>query len=89
MYTHDLHPHEALLNITYKGQNGELPMPVPYDALDIDLRNWAAEAIGGGDVPGIRRERRANFKDYVVDRFPAGPQRRHNVIFLRPSTPFG
>lgn len=80
---------EARVNITFGGQNGDLPDPVNYNASDTDIRRWAAEAVRGGSVPGLRRNVGADFSDYVVDRFAANEQRPFNLIQLRPKTPFG
>lgn len=81
--------HQARLNITWSGQNGDLLDPVPYNATDSQLKALAEEAISGGSVPGIRRDHRADLTDFVVDRFPARGQVGHNRVFLRPKTPFG
>ena len=81
--------HQAQLNITWSGQNGDLPDAVPFQATDSQLKALAEEAIGGGSVPGIRSDHRADLGDYMVDRFPATAQVPYNRIFLRPKTPFG
>lgn len=80
---------EAILNITWSGQNGELGDPVPYDASARQLRRWASEALQGGGVSGIRRTRYVDLSGFVVDRFPASRHIPYNRIFLRPKTPFG
>lgn len=80
---------EARVNITWSGQNGDLPDPVHFDATDGDILQWVTEAVRHGDVPGIRRDRAASFADFVVDRFRATDARPHNLIQVRPKTPFG
>jgi hypothetical protein len=80
---------EARVNITWAGQNGELPDPVAYDSPNHAVLTWATEAVQAGDVPGIRRDARAAFHDFVVDRFPASDVRPFNLIQVRPKTPFG
>ncbi|MCB9745024.1 MAG: hypothetical protein H6741_08305 [Alphaproteobacteria bacterium] len=80
--------HEARLNITLHGQNGDLVDPVPFGASDAELRRWAAEAVRSGSVPGVSAQR-ASFADFIVDRFPASDAVPFHRIFLRPSTPFG
>ena len=81
---------EAWMNITWQGQNGDLPDPVPYHASDRDLKQWAAEAIKGRSVPGIKHRRgHVSLHDFIVDRFPAGKHTPHNRIMIRPKTPFG
>lgn len=91
MNAQHLRTHEARLNITWQGQNGDLGDPVPFDASDAELKQWAAEALDGGSVPGIRTRAngRANLLDFVVDRFPRSNTTPYNRIFLRPKTPFG
>lgn len=79
---------QARLNITYNGQNGDLPDPVFYDATEGDLKTWATEAVGNGSVPGIDAVA-ADFTDFVVERYGPNDQRDHNIIYLRPKTPFG
>ena len=80
---------EARLNITWAGDNGDLPDPVAYDATDADVRQWVTEAVRNGDVPGIRADVNADFSDFVVDRFAANDTRPYNLIQIRPKTPFG
>ena len=43
----------ARLNITWNGQNGDLPDPVSWHASDKEILRWAAEAVRSGSVPGI------------------------------------
>jgi len=79
---------EARVNVTWAGQNGDLPDPVAYDAPDTAIRQWITEAVRGGSVPGIDADPRADFSDFVVDRFPASGD-RPNRLMIRPKTPFG
>lgn len=81
--------HEARVNVTYGGSNGDLPDPVSYDATDGDLKQWVTEAVTTGGVPGVGTHTDADFSDFVVDRFDATADRPFNAIFLRPKTPFG
>ncbi len=81
--------HEARVNITWQGQNGDLPDPVSNDASLNQVREWVTEAVRHGDIPGIRRDRMADFTDFVVDRFRATRNRPYNLIQVRPKTPFG
>ena len=80
---------EARVNITWRGQNGDLPDPVHYHAPNQDVIGWVTEAVRAGSVPGIAADAGADFRDFVVDRFPPSAQRRHNLIQVRPKTPFG
>jgi hypothetical protein len=82
------HVEMARLNITYQGQNGDLPDMIQYDLDDDNIRAMAAEAVQGGDVPGIGAYPSARFTDFKVDRFPATDEVQHNRLFLRPKTTF-
>ena len=80
-------PLYARLNITWKGQNADLPDPINVDMDDATVLLNAQEAIKGG-LEGITADPTAALKDFVVDRFPATgdlPAR----IMIRPKTPFG
>lgn len=81
-------PHEARVNVTYAGQNGDLPDPVSFDATDGDIKQWLTEAIAHGGIPGIP-EGAADLRDFVVDRFGATETRPYNLLQVRPKTPFG
>jgi uncharacterized protein (DUF2236 family) len=85
----DLRLFEARVNVTWRGQNGDLPDPVRYDANDGDVLTWVTEAVRGGSVPGVVADRDARFHDFVVDRFPPNQHRPYNLIQVRPKTPFG
>jgi hypothetical protein len=80
---------EARVNITYNGQNGDLPDPVNFEAPNGDVLGWITEAVRTGSVPGIAADVTANFQDFVVDRFPANEIRPWNMLAVRPKTPFG
>ncbi len=82
-------PTMARVNITWAGQNGDLPDPVHYDSTDGDVKGWVTESVRTGSVPGIRADPRADFKDFVVDRFGPTAQRPYNLIQIRPKTAFG
>lgn len=85
----DIDNTQARVNITYKGENGDLPDPVFFDASDGDIKTWAAEAVRGGSIPGIPVDAAADFNDFVVDRFSANAERPYNLVQIRPKTPFG
>lgn len=85
MTTHDT----ARVNVTWSGQNGDLPDPVSFDATDADILGWVTEAVRHGGVLGIAPDRAARFDDFVVDRFRANEVRAHHLIQVRPKTPFG
>jgi hypothetical protein len=76
------------LNITWRGQNGDLPDTIPFDATERDIKQIATEAVRTGYVPGVAADRNVTFQDFVVERFEATPELPPR-IFLRPKTPFG
>lgn len=80
---------EARVNVTFSGQNGDLPDPVSFDATDAEIRTWVTEAVRSGSVPGIAANPNADFNDFMIDRFNANDVRGYNLISLRPKTPFG
>ena len=75
---------EARVNVTWAGQNGDLPDPVNVDAADGDIKTWVSEAIRGGDIPGIRADATVNLQDFVVDRFEATQDVPYARIAIRP-----
>jgi len=79
----------ARLNVTWAGQNGELPDPVPFDANDADIKQMVTEALRAGDVPGVTADANANLQDFVVNRYNATAEVPYNRVFIRPKTPFG
>jgi hypothetical protein len=81
--------HMAKLSITFAGQQGDLPDPVPYDATDAVLKQMATESVRQGYVPGIDAAPNADFTDFVVDRFPSRADVPFNRLSIRPKTPFG
>lgn len=85
----NIQENEARVNITWRGQNGDLPDPVSRDAADGDVRQWVTEAVRAGSVPGIAADAGADFTDFVLDRFDATEARPYNLIQIRPKTPFG
>ncbi len=86
---HALRPGEALVNVTWQGQNGDLRDPVPFDAREGDLKGWVSEALRAGEIPGVHARGHVDLRDFVVDRFPPTAQTPWPRIFVRPKTPFG
>lgn len=84
-----LAPNQARVNITYKGENGDLPDAIFFDATDGDIKTWVTEAVRTGSVPGIPADVTADFADFVVDRFAANAERDYALVQIRPKTPFG
>lgn len=92
--TRVIEPHEARVNVTYKGENFDLPDPVQYQAADGDILGWVSEAIRTGSIPGVTIDPQPNLRDFKVDRFdaprtPATGQPDYNKIFVRPKTAYG
>lgn len=84
-----LQPHEARVNVTWGGQNADLPDPMSYDANDGDVKQMITEALRTGGIPGLNPDAAADLTDFVVDRFPSNETRPFNLIQIRPKTPFG
>lgn len=80
---------QARLNVTWKGQNGDLPDSVAFGATDAEIKRWATEALRTGGIPGITADPCANLDGYVVDRFSATAEIPYPRLFCRPKTPFG
>ena len=80
---------EARVNVTFAGQNGDLPDAVYFDSTDGDVRAMVTEAVRNGSIPGIPATADAEFGDFVVDRFASTEARPYNLIQMRPKTPFG
>lgn len=84
----DIAENDARVNVTYGGNNGDLPDPVLFAASDTDIKGWVSEAILGGSVPGIAAQN-ADLENFVVERFATSEERPYNLVMLRPKTPFG
>ena len=81
--------HEARVNITYNGENFDLPDPVHFQAGDGDIKAWVTEAIRTGSVRGVVADAQVDLVNYMVDRFNASAIRDHNLIQVRPKTAYG
>jgi hypothetical protein len=82
-------PHEARVNVTWAGQNGDLPDPVARNANEREILGYVTEAVRTGGIPGIARDPKADFREHVVDRFGPTDGRPYDLIQIRPKTPFG
>ena len=80
---------EALVNVTYDGQNGDMPNPVPAEASQEDVLAWVAEALRSGDVPGIPADPRPDLLDFVVERIPVSAAYPYVRLMVRPKADFG
>lgn len=79
--------HEAVLTITYDGEQGELPDPILYDSSEADIIRWATEAVRGG-IPGIAPRLDPDLDGYRVQRFAATDEVPNRVV-CRPKTEYG
>lgn len=80
---------EARINVTFGGENGDLPDPVRFDANDGDIKQWVTEAVRAGDIPGMRADANADFRDHIVERYTATEARPYALVQVRPKTAFG
>ena len=80
---------EAMVNVTLANQNGDLPDPVYAQSSDADIKAMVTEAVRTGGIAGFEARADADFRDYVVDRFPPTEARPYNLIQIRPKTAFG
>ncbi len=82
---------EARVNVTWKGENGDMVNPVPWGAPHGDILAFAAESIRNGGVIGITADPAADLKDFRVDPHPAKPDGgySYNRFTIRPKTAFG
>lgn len=79
----------AKVNVTYSGLNVDLPQPVPVEATDAQIIQWATEAVAGG-FAGMPAQADADFSGFVVERYlNPTPERQEPLIMLRPKVPFG
>ena len=56
---------EAIVNVTWAGNNGDLRDPVSFDATDEEIRTWVTEAVRTGGVANIPLDPNADFTDFV------------------------
>jgi hypothetical protein len=83
---------EAIVNITWAGNNGDLRDPVSFDATDEQIRTWVVESVQTGSVTNITADPNVtlgDFSDFVVDRFASSEETPYNRIFLRPKATYG
>jgi hypothetical protein len=85
----DIAVNEARVNVTFGGQNGELPDPVMFDATDGDIRGFVSEALRNGSIPGVPAALNPDLADFKIDRYGPTEARAYNLIQVRPKTEFG
>ena len=80
---------QALLNITYAGQNGDYVLELEASADDETILRICDEVVRNGEVKGLTVSELPHnaFRNFVVDRFPE----RDGMVRLvvRPKVPFG
>jgi hypothetical protein len=81
--------HQAKVEVTWKGQHGDLPDPVSRDATEGDVKAWVSEAIRTGGVDGINADPAVNLQNFVIERFGPAGTRLHHLITVRPKAEFG
>lgn len=80
----------AKVNVTYGGQNGDMPGEVPVDATRAQIIGWLTETLQTGGIPGIAPVANVDLENFVVDApFPPTPERPYALITVRPKTPYG
>lgn len=79
---------QAVVNVTYGGQNGEMPDQVFFDKTDDELIEIVQEALQGGGIPGIDMQPNADLEGFVVERYNAEDD-LPNRFMVRPKVPFG
>jgi hypothetical protein len=84
-----IQPHEARVNITFGGNNGDLPDPVRADASDQEIRTWVSEALRSGTVPGLPAADDPDLDGFVVERNAPTDVRPYQLIQVRPKTAYG
>ncbi len=85
----ELLANEAILNVTWANNNGDLKDPVSFDATEEEIRTWATEAVRNGGVSNIAIDRNVDFTDFIIERYAATEETPFNRIFLRPKANFG
>lgn len=78
----------AVVNVTWKGQNGDLTSPVRWGTSDRDVIAAATEAIRHGGARGVDADSDVNLEGFVVQKVDAKDGLPNRYI-LRPKVPFG
>lgn len=78
----------AILNVTYNGQQGDLPDDVPFDLTTPEVIDMAEEGIKSGSILGIDADPEATLQGFKVERYPAKDDKPNRLV-VRPSVPFG
>jgi hypothetical protein len=81
----------AVIRIQYMGSIGYYKGPFFFSATDEEVRIKATEEVRNGSIDNITEDPLADFTDFVVERMVVPetlPGGTHNLISLRPKTPF-
>lgn len=87
--THTIPPHLAVLNITWRGENGNLPDPVDPRLSDAQICEMVEEVLQTGGVPGIPADPRARVANLVIERFEPNEAYPYSRLLARPAVEFG
>lgn len=79
---------EAVVVITYGGEQGELTSPVRFDAAHADVLAWTKEALESNSVRGISPQEEIDLSDFVVTPYVARDGLPNRLV-VRVKTPFG
>lgn len=82
-------PTQARLNVTWKGENGDLNDTILFELSNDEVMRVAQEALRGGSIPGIAADVNATLQDFVVERFGPTADIPWARVMIRPKTPFG
>lgn len=85
----ELQETEARVNVTWSGNNGDMPEPVEFDASEANVRRWVTEAIQNGTIPGIPADPEVDLSNFVIERLAATEVRPFNQVLVRPKVSFG
>jgi hypothetical protein len=79
---------EAVVNVTWQGQNAELPNPVSRERSDDEVIAMVTEAIRAG-MPGIRADENVTLRGWRVDRDEPNATTPWHRMTVRPKTAYG
>ena len=74
----------ARLHVTYQGEGGYLPDEVDFELSREEVARIAAEAIRGGNIPGIAQNEGVmadDFSNYTLDRMAAKDDQPFRLYF--------
>jgi hypothetical protein len=84
----NVNENEAVVIVTYEGEQGELTNPVPFESAQGDVLAWVKESIESGSVRGMTAHQNVDLADFVVTPYVA-KDGLPNRLVVRVKTPFG